>query len=134
MLRSLATIVLSLLVASPLPAQLAESIEVRVVNVDVVVTDKSGKPVAGLTVDDFEILEDGKRQKITNFDEIRADARTQTAKATDTITTTTVAEARPRRFLLFVDNYSLHPDVRAEVVRSLAQFVDKHLGPRDEAS
>lgn len=122
-----------LLLATPLAAQLTESIEVHVVSVDVVVTDKSGKPVTGLKPDDFEVLEDGKRQKITNFDEVRADARMQTTQTTGT-TTATVVDARPRRFLLFVDNYSLHPDVRAEVVESLDQFVDKHLGPRDEAS
>src|SRR5262249_1682411 len=47
------------------------SVEVRVVNVDVVVTDKAGHRVTGLTKNDFEILEDGKPQTITNFDEER---------------------------------------------------------------
>jgi VWFA-related protein len=128
MLRSL--IALALLLPLPARAQqpLVESIEVRVVNIDVVVTDKSGKPVTGLTVDDFEVLEDGKKQKITNFFEARAGAAQTMA------TETTTVEARPRRFVLFIDNYTLHPDVRAEVVSSLEQFVDRHLAPRDEAS
>ncbi|MEA2328791.1 MAG: hypothetical protein QOE68_3750, partial [Thermoanaerobaculia bacterium] len=38
---------------------LTESIEVRVANIDVVVRDKAGNPVTGLTKDDFEIFEDG---------------------------------------------------------------------------
>src|SRR5687767_14910352 len=37
---------------------------VSVVNVDVVVSDRGGQPVADLTQADFEILEDGKRQDI----------------------------------------------------------------------
>ena len=41
-------------------------IEVNVVNVDVTVTSH-GQPVRGLTRDDFEILEDGVLQPLSNF-------------------------------------------------------------------
>ena len=41
---------------------------VRRVVVDVVVTDSSGKPVSGLSRDDFSIVEDGKPQHIRSFD------------------------------------------------------------------
>ena len=44
---------------------LTEKIDVSVVNVDVTVT-ANGKPIRGLTRDDFEIFEDGRRQTITN--------------------------------------------------------------------
>jgi len=40
----------------------------RLVEVDVVVTDKQGKPVAGLTQADFTVLQDGKPQQIRVFD------------------------------------------------------------------
>jgi len=40
----------------------------RTVLVDVVVTDKSGHPVPGLTKDDFQMLEDGKPQTISFFE------------------------------------------------------------------
>src|SRR5262245_48478734 len=46
---------------------LTARVEVQVVNVDVTVTDTDGKPVMNLTKDDFEIFEDGRPQKITNF-------------------------------------------------------------------
>jgi VWFA-related protein len=41
---------------------------VRRVIVDVVVSDSNGKPVSGLTADDFSISEDGKPERIRSFD------------------------------------------------------------------
>jgi VWFA-related protein len=41
----------------------------RVVLLDVVVTDKSGKPVHGLKARDFTVLEDGKAQQVRGFEE-----------------------------------------------------------------
>ena len=40
----------------------------RLVLLDVVVTDKSGKPVSGLTREDFTVFEDGRPQRIANFE------------------------------------------------------------------
>jgi len=42
---------------------------VRVVLLDVVVTDSKGNPVTGLKQDDFRVFEDGKPQKIASFQE-----------------------------------------------------------------
>jgi Ca-activated chloride channel family protein len=42
---------------------------VDLVHFSVIVTDKQGAPVAGLSRDDFEIVEEGKRQTITYFAE-----------------------------------------------------------------
>src|SRR5436189_4382250 len=73
-MRGHATAVALLLVSPILSAQnigplppLTAHVDVQVVNVDVSVTDTDGKPVMNLTRDDFEIFEDGKPQKITNF-------------------------------------------------------------------
>ena len=52
----------------PVPS-IGETIEVSLVNLDVFVTDKTGQRVHGLTKDDFEILENGVRQPVTNFAE-----------------------------------------------------------------
>ena len=46
---------------------LGEIVNVNVVNLDVYVNDKSGKRIQGLTKDDFEIYENGKKMGITNF-------------------------------------------------------------------
>ncbi len=39
----------------------------RLVEVNVVVTDKKGQPIEGLTKEDFSVMENGKRQRITHF-------------------------------------------------------------------
>ncbi len=51
---------------SPIAA-IAESVEVTVVNIDVVVSDRAGRRITGLTRDDFALFVDGKRVAITNF-------------------------------------------------------------------
>jgi hypothetical protein len=51
---------------TPLPAaSVVESVQVNVVNVDVLVTDRDGRPVTGLTAADFTLYEDGKPMSIT---------------------------------------------------------------------
>ena len=124
---------LLLALAFPLFAQspVMETIEVRVANVDAVVTDKNGKPFTGLTRDDFELYEDGKRQTITNFSEIRETAEPASAAAAPA---EAAVPSRARRFLLFVDVSSIHPQMRDTIVVSLRKFVDTQLQPADQAS
>ncbi len=45
----------------------AEPLDVRVVSVEVAVTDRSGRPVPGLAKGDFEVLEDGRPVSIADF-------------------------------------------------------------------
>ena len=45
-------------------------IDTRIVNIGVAVYDKDGKPVRGLTKDDFEIYEDGRRVIISSNDSL----------------------------------------------------------------
>src|SRR5216684_2270923 len=71
MKRMIIASAIALSAATSLAQNLAESIEVRVVNVDVVVRDRAGKPVTGLTKADFEIFENGQRRGITNLSEVR---------------------------------------------------------------
>ena len=42
--------------------------QVEYVEVDVLVTDAEGRPVPGLTKNDFQVFEDGKPQNITSFE------------------------------------------------------------------
>src|SRR5215471_16288033 len=69
---------------------------VNLVLVDVVVRDRTGAVVRGLTSDDFELLEDGTRQQILTFafEDIKADAL-PIDRAT-TLTAAVAGRARPR--------------------------------------
>jgi VWFA-related protein len=51
----------------PAPPIVIESVQVNVVNVEVFVTGRDGRPITGLSISDFEVLEDGKPVGITNF-------------------------------------------------------------------
>ena len=51
--------------------ELTYKVKVTVTTVDVIVTDKKGNRIKGLTKDNFEIYEDGILQNITNFFEIK---------------------------------------------------------------
>ena len=64
------------------PPETVIRINVNLVQVDAVVTDSKGKPVTDLEAKDFEILQDGKPQAITNFSYITTRAAgVRTAKA-----------------------------------------------------
>ncbi|MDQ3283435.1 MAG: VWA domain-containing protein [Acidobacteriota bacterium] len=117
-----------------------ETIEVRITNVDVVVTDRAGNPAVGLTADDFELLEAGKPQKITNFYEVRDLPATMTTAAQSTPATTAAPAAVPaaappirRRLILFVDNTSVDPHARSGMLASVERSLNNFLREGDEA-
>jgi VWFA-related protein len=118
---------------------LTESIEVRIANIDVVVRDKAGNPVTGLTKDDFEIFEDGKKQPITNLYEVRRNVDVMTAQPTrpdETPSVTTPAtpvEQRPRKLILFIDSFSLQPSRKAPILAAVEKFIDRQMKPEDQA-
>ncbi len=126
---------LLLLLAAAAPAQkLAESIEVHVINVDVIVTDKAGNHVRGLTKNDFELFENGKAQTISNFYEVAAEPVNVQATPEAAITTRPTDEARSRRFILFIDNDSIDPFRRNSVFDSLERFTERELRPGDQVT
>lgn len=111
----------------------SETVEVRVTNVEVVVTDSSGKPVHGLTKDDFEVFENGGRQLVTNFAEIRETGPSGTLTTSETAAAADAAprETRPRVITIFVDNATLEMGPRNNVVPQLRQFLADHVRPGD---
>lgn len=48
-------------------ATVAEQVDVNIVNIDVHVTNRRGRPIADLTAGDFEVYENGELVEITNF-------------------------------------------------------------------
>ena len=55
---------------SPLPGVFGEVLDVRVVNLEVTVTDKNGIPIAGLKPEDFTLVVDGESVPIEYFSEV----------------------------------------------------------------
>src|SRR5438067_11667961 len=94
--------------------KLTETMDIRVVNVDVVVTDKKGKPITGLTKDDFDLFENGVPKAISNFYEVEGPKALNIAIAPGgTVTPAVQKEEIPenlrRRVIFYIDNLSLMP-------------------------
>jgi len=109
---TVAGIALALLcVTAPLSSQedtsasFGEVVDVRVINLDVVVTDRNGDRVTGLAPEDFRLLVDGEEVPISYFTEVR-DGRAEAA-APGPGSQAPGAEtgaAVPTHYLLFLDD------------------------------
>jgi VWFA-related protein len=111
-----------------------EQIDVRVVNVEAVVTDKSGNRVPNLPPGDFVLKVDGKPIKIEYFSEVRG-GQTIAPEAGAAETVPGLPDLAPgspvgTSYLVFIDDYfSISPD-RNLVLRSLKEDLAR-LGPED---
>ncbi len=112
--------VLSFALALSAFAQTAETIEVQLTNLDVVVTDGRGARIGGLTKDDFEVFENGQKRELTNLSEIR---RGPVGTEGGTVTL-----GAPRRILVAVDNRTIPMSARKKVVAALRSTIDQLLG------
>lgn len=112
----------------------SETIEVRIINVDAIVTTRDGKPVRGLTREDFEILENGQPQAITNFTEMIAassDLAPPAAPAPAAPRAETPQDLRSRKVVVFIDDASLRPFNRNRVVDLMEGFMRQVVRPGD---
>ncbi|MEO8379979.1 MAG: VWA domain-containing protein [Acidobacteriota bacterium] len=114
--------------------RLSEKIEVRVVNVDVIVTDRAGKPITGLTREDFEITENKVPQAIVNFYESTPGAYAALAEGAgvEGVTAAGLPAPPPRRVVFYIDNLSLTGVQRNRLIAEMKSFVTEALQPHDE--
>jgi VWFA-related protein len=116
-----------LLAAAAYGQDLAEKIDVTLVNVDVTVTSKNHS-IHGLTRDDFEVFEDGVPQTITHF--YAVESAPAVVKAADVVSSARSAaaatvDARFRRRVLVVVDYVHTPQIeRTRALERLEQFID----------
>jgi VWFA-related protein len=146
---TLAAVVLALASASsPAGAQLnvglkagqeiGDRIEVNTVNVEVSVTDKDGRPVAGLKRGDFELREDGKRVEIANFDAVTHKAAVPQNAPETTAVPQSAEQApaegspEPASWVLYIDDAFIQPSTRARVLSQLREFLTHQLAPGDQ--
>jgi VWFA-related protein len=88
---------------APSPAPVFET-QLGVVSVDVIVLDKDGQPVPGLTQADFIISEDGNRQQITSFEAVRVAEGESVAAADAVVSTNAVRQRADRSFVIVFDD------------------------------
>lgn len=121
--------------------KLTESIDVRVINVDVVVTDRKGNVIPGLKKEDFEVYENGVPKPISNFYAIEGgrpidaepDTLTRQTAAPQPVRKDEVPDNLKRRIIIYIDNLSMAPFNRNRVFASMKEFVKSTMRPGDEA-
>lgn len=119
-------------------------ITTNLIQLDVKVTDQEGRPVPDLTVEDFEIQENKKTQKISNFSYITTVATSPTAEPvkpaapvkngppTPPVPPAALRPEQVRRtFALLVDDLGLSFESSHYVRRALRKFLDNSMQPGD---
>ncbi len=117
-------------------AVFADRTEVRLINLDVVVTDERGVPVTGLGPQDFLVRHDGEEVQVTNF---------YAVERGEVITLETVpaaaagADAKPApptpppvrqlTLVLYVDDANISPNNRARVLGKVKEFLLGNVEP-----
>ena len=109
------------------------------VTVDVVVVDKQGRPVRGLTAADFTVLEEGRPQTVVGFEaaDLSVALPEPPAAASDAVASNVkAADSRPgRAFVFVVDDLGLDP-IRGMVdtKKAIAQWLETKALPSDEVT
>jgi len=118
---------------TPLDAPVFRS-TVDAVELDAFVVDADGHPVTDLTVEDFEVLEDGRPQPITTFALVDIPIERGEAPATTDVPSDVRNNQQPegRIYLFAVDEIS--PTLVPYLRLRLRDFVEQHFGPNDTAA
>lgn len=115
-------------------------VPVNVVLVNVTVTDKAGRPVKDLTVEDFKLFEDGKRQRIQSFEvessqlDVGPDASGGGTGHPAPAAQVAAEEESDRTRLVscFIDDLTARsPRYFFWVVSALKKFIAEDMGPQD---
>jgi len=109
---------------NPLPGVFGEIVDVRVVNIEVVVTDKQGVPVGGLSPDDFELVVDGEPVDIEYFSEVVggvAAGGREGAPLRASVPSIIPGNAVGTSYLVFIDEFFSRPHDRDRVIDSVIE-------------
>ncbi|MDX1383316.1 MAG: VWA domain-containing protein, partial [Thermoanaerobaculia bacterium] len=112
------------------PDVFTEIIDVRVVNVEVVVTDRDGIRVHGLSRDDFRLLVDGEERAIDFFSEILGGELVPASSGGGAAAPGLADEGASTSYLVFVDDYFAIERDRDRVLGAMIDDLDR-LHPRD---
>ena len=112
----------------------------ELVQLDVVVSGKDGRPVADLAAGDFQLFEDGKPQPLSHFALARrpgvsVEPAPPTPSADEAASPASAPEGpspeRSRFFVLAVDDLHTAPGSMAEARRAMTRFVDEQAAADD---
>jgi len=118
------------------PPTFGEEIDVRVVNVEVVVTDRDGSRVPNLKPSDFRLRVDGKEVPVEYFSEIRegasvvAPAAAEKPGAAAAVQSVAPEGTVGTNYLVFIDDYFSTAPRRNDVLKALKADLGR-LGPED---
>ncbi|BCW92119.1 MAG: hypothetical protein KatS3mg007_0013 [Thermoanaerobaculum sp.] len=113
------------------PQTFTTTTEVRVVNVEVVVTDAEGLPVTDLGPQDFLLFEDGQPVEVSNFFKV-VQAQPQLATEDTSRGIGPQDERFRRRLVLVVDNNFLDPVTRARALEKAKEFLTHSVAGESE--
>src|ERR671913_2159366 len=118
------------------PSQPTFRTGINFVRVDVIVSDKSGNPVADLKQTDFEVLEDGKPQSVETFRLVKIDTASAPVETRRPIQTradeeTAAADEDARLFVFFLDDYHVRLGNSMGARKPMMEFIQNNLSPRD---
>ena len=117
---------------SPSELVFGEEIDVRVVNLEVVVGDREGNRVRGLSRDDFRILVDGEEVAVQYFSEVRS-REVVGGDAGETPPAVAGGGTVATNYVLFVDDDHTQVTLRRPVLRGFGARLDR-LGPQDRVA
>jgi len=111
-------------------------VSVDAIELDAFVTDQQGNPVRGLTVDDFQLLEDGKPQVVTSFSQVDIPFERRTAplegKGAIDPDVGTNDRSDGRVYLFILDEVSAADALRSRVF--FRRFLQQHFAANDRGA
>ncbi len=117
------------------PGQPSFRVEANFVRVDVYPTNAKGEPVTDLTADDFELLEDGKTQTVTQFERVALSTTTAREERRDPVSAADgrqqAADPRRRVFVLFLDTWHTTFAGAVRARKPLIDMLERLIGPED---
>jgi VWFA-related protein len=120
------------------PPPLTFRLEINYVEVDAFVTDAQGNVVRDLTADDFQILEDGRRQTVTAFSlvDIPIERSERPLFVAETIEADVQSNAsgEGRIYLIVLDDQHIEPSRGPRVKAAARRFIEENFGSNDLAA
>jgi VWFA-related protein len=101
------------------------------VEVDIIVKDRDGRFVSGLTADDFEVFEEGKPQQIQHFYLVTEHPAAPGELPAETVLPRSPDQTGRRVWLLLFDAEHISPPLLARVKQAAMDFVNEHVRPSD---